>query len=86
MSGDQRAQYKSLAQKGAADADTWEAKLSDVEKGLWAVESNYQPAKFSNAEAIRIEGRMDVLRSEISRTKDMITQIRIKADRIERQT
>ncbi|HMK47729.1 MAG TPA: hypothetical protein VK436_13975 [Methanocella sp.] len=81
-----RTSYRTLAQQGAVDADGWDAEIYGVEKKLWELQSSYNPGQFTNAEGVRIEGRMDVLQSEIGQVRKMNTDIRVVADRIERQT
>lgn len=75
-----------LAQRGAIHADGYERLLTDVEKSFWAIESHYDPGKFSNKDDTAIESRMSAIQGEIDRTRSMLNDMRITADRIERRT
>lgn len=76
---------RSIASRGTSDADAFEAQLSELEKGLWTIQSRYDPGKYGNKDATAIESRMSYLQSRISYTRNMINDMRIAADRINRE-
>lgn len=77
---------RSIATKGRTSADAYERLLTGVEKGMWTVQSAYDPGKYSNKDATAIESRMSYIQNRIDDTRNMINDMRIAADRIERAT
>ena len=73
---------KSIAEKADNRADGYDRQLSSLEKSLWTTQSRYNPGKFSNKEATSIESRISAIQGEIDRTRKMIGDMRVSADRI----
>ena len=78
----QPADAKSIAEKADIRADGYERQLSSLEKNFWTVQSRYNPGKFSNKEDTAIESRMSAIQGEIDRTRTLIGDMRVTADRI----
>ena len=75
---------RSIAERGVSNADTYEAQLSEIEKGLWSIQSQYDPNRYGHGDATGIESRMSYLENRIGHIRNMISDMRISADRISR--
>ncbi|WP_424358283.1 hypothetical protein [Methanocella sp. MCL-LM] len=75
---------RSIAARGVSNADTYEAQLSEIEKGLWAIQSRYNQEQYGHGDATAIESRMSYLENRIGHIRNMINDMRISADRISR--
>jgi len=81
----QPAEIKSLAKKADIRADGYERQLSGMEKNFWTIQSRYKPGNFSNKDATAIEMRMSAIQNQIDRTRSMIGDMRVSADRVGRR-
>ncbi|WP_048198423.1 hypothetical protein [Methanocella arvoryzae] len=75
-----------MAERGKNNADTYEAQLSEIEKGLRDVQSRYDPEQYGHGDATAIESRMSYLENRIGHIRNMINDVRAAADRIGRAT
>ena len=73
-----------MAERGKNTADTYEAELSEIEKGLWDIQSRYNPEQYGHGDATAVESRMSYLENRIGHIRNMINDVRIAADRIGR--
>lgn len=75
---------RSIAARGVSNADAYQAQLSEIEKGLWAIQSRYNAEQYGHGDATAIESRMSYLENRIGHIRNMISDMRISADRVSR--
>lgn len=84
LSASDRVQVRSMAKKGVADADQWDGEITDLQKGLWEIQSRYEPSQMSRVNATIAEGKMNILTNDVQRLREMSADARILSDRIMR--
>ncbi|OPY25685.1 MAG: hypothetical protein A4E28_03012 [Methanocella sp. PtaU1.Bin125] len=78
----QRLDAIDLANEAVARADRYEGEIDSVEQGLNAAASRYRPAAMSRVNATIAEGKMDILRADITRLRSDTAALRLSAERI----